>query len=161
MCGFICPNFVSKIPYVKSFIYRTFITIINAQSITAICSKMNALTVAWKPSFPDFLATRFFQIRRSFTSFENVKNLKHVFFPFASHMLFEQPKTSTPFVDLPFLPSAILKDYSLKPRFHSIRKQDAKWSSFTRRVFAVHRIHSFIRSFKILRDLSKGEYHDL
>lgn len=113
MCGFICPNFVSKIPYVKSFIYRTFITIINAQSITAICSKMNAFAVAWKPSFPDFLATRFFQIRRSFTSFENVKNLKHVFFPFASHMLFEQPKTSTPFVDLPFLPSAILKDYPL------------------------------------------------
>ena len=85
------------------FIYRTFITIINAQSITAICSKMNALTVAWKPSFPDFLATRFFQIRRSFTSLENVKNLKHVFFPFASHILFEQPKTSTPFVRLALL----------------------------------------------------------
>ena len=169
MCGLICPNFVSKMTYVKSFIYCNFITIINAQLImrTAICSKMNALTVttattvAWKPSFPDFLATRFFQIRRSFTSFENVKNLKHVFFPFASHMLFEQPKTSTPFVDLPFLPSAILKDYSLKPRFHSIRKQAAKRSSFTRRVFAVRRIRSFIRSFKISRDLSKGGYHDL
>ena len=156
MCGLICPNFVSKIPYVKSFIYRTFITIINAQSITAICSKMNALTVAWKPSFPDFLATRFFQIRRSFTSFENVKNLKHVFFSFASHILFEQPKTSTPFLDLPFLPSAILKDYSLKPRFHSIRKQAAKRSSLTHRVFAVHRIHR-----RISRSVRQRHIHDV
>ena len=34
-----------------------------------------------KPSFPDFLAARFSQIRRSFSFFGNVKSLKRVFFP--------------------------------------------------------------------------------
>ena len=38
--------------------------------------------VIQKPSFPDFLTTRFSQMQRSFPFFGNVKNLKRVFFPF-------------------------------------------------------------------------------
>ena len=60
-----------------------------------------------KPSFPDFLATPFSQIQRSFSSFAgNVKNLKRVF-DFVSSCL--PPSWNT---------------IHLKPRFHSNRKPE-------------------------------------
>ena len=57
-----------------------------------------------KPSFPDFLATRFSQIPRSFSFFGNVKNLKCVFF-FLSHRTFylSNQNTSTRLLNFCFL----------------------------------------------------------
>ena len=66
-----------------------------------------------KPSFPYFLATPFSQIRRSFSSLGNVKNLGRHFFPVASYIIIEQPKNEHSFPCLCFfLPSAILKHYT-------------------------------------------------
>lgn len=156
MCGLICPNFVSKIPYVKSFIYRTFITIINAQSITAICSKMNALTVAWKPSFPDFLATRFFQIRRSFTSFENVEKIWSTYFSLCLAHFIWATKNEHSFPWLVLLTFRHLERlFPLSLVF--IQSGNRMPNGLpSRAVFAVHRIHR-----RISRSVRQRHIHDV
>ena len=80
-----------------------------------------------KPSFPYFLATPFSQIRRSFSAFGSVKNLKSDFIP-CRIVDFIWATEKRALFSLPLFLLACLppsrNTINLKPRFHSNRKPE-------------------------------------
>ena len=71
----------------------------NMSSVQKWTLQTTVALVIRKPSFPDFLATRLSQIRRSFSSYGNVKNLKRVFSLLHRTFSLSNQKTSTLFLD--------------------------------------------------------------
>ena len=85
----------------------------NMSSVLKWTLQTTVALVIRKQSFPYFFATPFSQIRRSFSAFGDVKNLKCDFFPVASRFYLSNRKTSTLFLAFvsSCMPSAILKHY--------------------------------------------------